>query len=54
MKEERARVVKGEFAPEVAKMYASAAKLSPRFAKSFRDFWSLKPNFTFECEEASS
>src|SRR6185503_4896882 len=54
MKKERARVAKGAFAPEVVRMYASAMKLSPRFAKSLRDFWSLKPGFTFKKVEASS
>lgn len=48
MKREKARVAKRDFAPEVRKMYASAMRLSPRFAKSFRDFWSLKPDFAFK------
>jgi acetone carboxylase alpha subunit len=48
MKKERTRVAKGALAPEVTKMYASAMKLSPRFAKSFREFWSLKADFKFK------
>ncbi len=39
------RVAASDFAPEVAKMYASAMKLSPRFAESFRSFWGLDPSF---------
>jgi N-methylhydantoinase B/oxoprolinase/acetone carboxylase alpha subunit len=47
LKQERTRVMNRDFTPEVSKMYASAMRLSPRFAKSFRDFWSLKANFAF-------
>jgi acetone carboxylase alpha subunit len=35
------RVAASDVAPEVAKMYASAMKLSPRFAAEFRLFWGL-------------
>lgn len=48
MKQERARVAKRDFVPEGRKMYASAMRLSPRFTKSFREFWSLKPSFAFK------
>jgi acetone carboxylase alpha subunit len=41
---ERQRIEKGEFVPEVAKMYRSAMALSPRFAREFREFWGLAPD----------
>ena len=37
--------------PEVRKMYASAMKLSPRFAGEFRAFWKLKDGFKFGTEK---
>ena len=40
------RVKKADFAPEVAKMYRSAMKLSPRFTREFHDFWGLAPDYT--------
>jgi acetone carboxylase alpha subunit len=42
---ERKRVAAADFVPEVRKMYASAMRLSPRFAREFRVFWKLKGNF---------
>src|SRR5690606_9379230 len=47
---ERGRVETQDFAPEVRRMYASAMRLSPRFAAEFREFWSLAPDFAFELE----
>ena len=44
--QERKRVAAVDFAPEVARMYASAMKLSPRFAETFRSFWNLDSAFT--------
>ncbi|TGR60396.1 5-oxoprolinase, partial [Mesorhizobium sp. M2D.F.Ca.ET.223.01.1.1] len=38
---ERQRVKAADFAPEVKKMYASAIKLSSRFAKDFSTFWDV-------------
>lgn len=46
MADEKKRVAASEFAPEVAKMYASAMKLSPRFTEEFRAFWGLDGSFT--------
>lgn len=45
---ERARVAEGRLAPEVAKMYRHAMRLSPRFARDFRAFWDLAPEFELE------
>jgi acetone carboxylase alpha subunit len=45
---ERRRVEARDFTPEVCKMYASAMRLSPRFAAEFRAFWSLPGDFAFE------
>jgi acetone carboxylase alpha subunit len=44
---ERARVEAKDFAPEVRRMYASAIRLSPRFADEFRAFWGLENSFAF-------
>jgi acetone carboxylase alpha subunit len=51
LKAERRRVEKAAFVPEVCRMYASAMKLSPRFAAHFRKFWKLKPGFEFAMEK---
>jgi acetone carboxylase alpha subunit len=48
--DERQRVARQDFAPEVRKMYASAMKLSPRFTQEYRDFWRLDPGFTMAVE----
>lgn len=45
---ESKRVAAGDFAPEVAKMYASAMKLSSRFSRDFRGFWSLPDDFAVQ------
>ena len=47
MRAERRRVKRSDFVPEVRRMYASAMKLSPRFADEFRHFWKLEPGFEF-------
>jgi N-methylhydantoinase B/oxoprolinase/acetone carboxylase alpha subunit len=47
---ERKRVARSDFALEVRKMYASAMKLSPRFARDFRDFWQLDSQFIVAAE----
>ena len=47
---ERSRVAGQDFAPEVRKMYASAMRLSQRFAQEFREFWHLDPDFTMAAE----
>ena len=46
--DERQRVLRRDFVPEVRKMYAAAMRLSPRFAGEFREFWNLPPDFSFE------
>lgn len=51
IRSERGRVAKADFVPEVRKMYASAMKLSPRFADELRAFWKLKPGFVFGTEK---
>ncbi|MDX1103446.1 5-oxoprolinase [Sinorhizobium medicae] len=50
MVREQLRVKASDFAPEVAKMYRSAMKLSPRFSKDFREFWGLASDFTIAGE----
>jgi acetone carboxylase alpha subunit len=47
LKLERQRVAERRFVPEVARMYSSAMKLSSRFSREFRTFWSLPDDFTF-------
>ena len=47
---ERERVKAADFAPEVKKMYASAIRLSPRFARDFSDFWNVDARSTFGVE----
>ena len=47
---EAMRVKARDLAPEVVKMYASAMKLSPRFAGEFRTFWGLPDDFEFKRE----
>ncbi|MDW9709217.1 5-oxoprolinase [Sinorhizobium meliloti] len=42
---EQRRVEASDFAPEVAKMYRSAMKLSPRFSRDFKEFWGLASDF---------
>ena len=44
---ESKRVKAGKLAPEVKLMYGAAMRLSPRFAREFRAFWSLDEDFTF-------
>jgi acetone carboxylase, alpha subunit len=39
--QERQRVSRSDFAPEVCRMYRSAMRLSDRFAAEFRSFWGL-------------
>lgn len=48
---QRRRVERADFAPEVRKMYASAMRLSPRFAAEFRAFWNLDETFAFPTEQ---
>lgn len=48
LENESKRVKAGKLAPEVKLMYGAAMKLSPRFAKEFRAFWSLGDDFKFE------
>ncbi|MDK1493214.1 hydantoinase B/oxoprolinase family protein [Sinorhizobium sp. 7-81] len=48
---ESERVRTSDFAPEVAKMYRSAMKLSPRFAKDFKEFWGLASDFAIAGEK---
>jgi acetone carboxylase alpha subunit len=50
LKDESARVAKADFAPEVKKMYASAMRLSPRFARHFGDFWDVDAKTVFAVE----
>jgi acetone carboxylase alpha subunit len=40
--DERHRVERSDFAPEVRRMYCSAMRLSHRFAEEFRSFWGLR------------
>jgi acetone carboxylase, alpha subunit len=40
--DERHRVERSDFAPEVRRMYRSAMRLSHRFAEEFRSFWGLR------------
>ncbi|WP_027997902.1 hydantoinase B/oxoprolinase family protein [Sinorhizobium arboris] len=47
---ERRRVKASDFAPEVAKMYRSAMKLSLRFSKDFKEFWGLASDFAIAGE----
>ena len=42
---EKKRVAAVKFVPEVKRMYAAAIKLSPRFEKDFKAFWTLNKNF---------
>ncbi len=51
---EAKRVKKQDFVPEVARMYAAAMVLSPRFTAEFRDFWGLPAGFKFAAPEGSS
>jgi acetone carboxylase alpha subunit len=53
LKSERKRVAAGDFTPEVCKMYASAMRLSQRFATDFRSFWKLDVAFTMPGGERS-
>ena len=46
------RVKTKKLAPEVKLMYGAAMRLSPRFAREFREFWSLGSDFTFEAKGA--
>ncbi len=39
-----------DFAPEVAKMYRSAMKLSARFSRDFKEFWGLASDFAIAGE----
>jgi acetone carboxylase alpha subunit len=47
LKRERRRVARGDFAPEVRKMYASAMTLSASFTRDFNSFWGLGPDFRY-------
>ncbi|RVH10457.1 hydantoinase B/oxoprolinase family protein [Sinorhizobium meliloti] len=47
---EQRRVEASDFAPEVAKMYRSAMKLSPRFSREFKEFWGLASDFAIAGE----
>ena len=49
---ERERVMEGDFAPEVKKMYRAATRLSGDFAAEFRGFWNLDtlPDFMTESD----
>jgi acetone carboxylase, alpha subunit len=47
---EQRRVEASDFAPEVAKMYRSAMKLSPRFSRDFKEFWGLASDFVIAGE----
>jgi acetone carboxylase alpha subunit len=40
-------VARGDFAPEVRKMYASAMTLSASFTRDFNSFWGLGPDFRY-------
>ncbi|MGE4247503.1 MAG: 5-oxoprolinase, partial [Parvibaculaceae bacterium] len=44
---QKTRVAERHVVPEVARMYDSAMRLSDRFARDFRAFWSLADDFTF-------
>ncbi|NRP72937.1 Acetone carboxylase alpha subunit [Ensifer psoraleae] len=48
---ESERVRTSDFAAEVAKMYRGAMKLSPRFAKDFKEFWGLASDFAIAGEK---
>jgi acetone carboxylase alpha subunit len=50
---ERKRVEQADFAPEVKKMYASAFRLSPRFARDFSAFWGVDAKSAFGVRSAS-
>lgn len=47
---EQRRVEASDFAPEVAKMYRSAMKLSPRFSRDFKECWGLASDFAIAGE----
>ncbi|RVE92137.1 MULTISPECIES: hydantoinase B/oxoprolinase family protein [Sinorhizobium] len=47
---EQRRVEASDFAPEVAKMYRSAMKLSARFSRDFKEFWGLASDFAIAGE----
>jgi len=47
LKAEGKRVAERRVVPEVARMYDSAMRLSEKFARDFRGFWSLSNDFTF-------
>ena len=51
---ERARVAACDLAPEVQRMYAGAMRLSPRFDKELRDFWSLPETFAMRASTTSA
>jgi len=44
---QKVRLAECRVVPEVARMYDSAMRLSDRFARDFRAFWSLSDDFTF-------
>jgi acetone carboxylase alpha subunit len=47
LEKERSRIEKGEFIPEVLEAYRESMRLSPRWAREFREFWSLPESFAF-------
>ena len=46
--EERERVAGGDLSETLQRMYAESMRLSPRFAREFREFWSLPDDFEFD------
>ena len=47
IEKERSRIEKGEFIPEVKEAYRESMRLSEKWAREFRDFWSLPESFEF-------
>jgi hypothetical protein len=48
MKQERERVVNGDFIEPVKRMYAESIRLSERWAREFREFWDLPGDFDYD------
>ena len=48
---EKNKVIQGDFAPEVLKMYRAAMDLSEEFAREFRAFWQLENGFAYPEKE---
>jgi acetone carboxylase, alpha subunit len=47
IEKERSRIEIGEFVPEIREAYRESMRLSKKWAREFRDFWSLPESFEF-------